>query len=236
MVKSKDDENVQEQIFREMIVTKDKDKRLELLKKHVSLTQQELLDFVWKTYEDVVNGFIDEDLRTLRRAGRRIEKEKLHRKKQRQRELVGMRCIDNEVSLEKNTWFHLVSNSSEQMIYCLKRMSDPCKEHVDNNFAPLTQVCIDEMLPMKKKIVDYLMRSERIVEDKDFDHIDALVSEEKAYKEKLAELTKTQEDRLQLDLSQGIKVSLVYLNLLQETQGLLSVMRHYLEAFKRFQQ
>ena len=194
------------------------------------------MDFVWKTYEDVVNGFVDEDLKTLRRAVKRIDAEKSRRKKLRQRELVGMRRIDKRISLEKNTWFHLASNSGEQMLYCLKRMSEPCKEHVDNNFNPLSRECVEEILPVKKKIVDYLMRSERIVEDQDYEHIDALLAEEEAYKQKLSEMRRAQEDRIQMDLSQGLKVSLVYLNLLQETQELLSDLRHYLRAFKRFQQ
>lgn len=234
--KRKDETDYEEQLFKGIMNVKDKAECWGLLKKHVCATQQEMLDFVWKTYEDVVNGFVDEDLKTLRRAVKRIDAEKSRRKKLRQRELVGMRRIDKRISLEKNTWFHLASNSGEQMLYCLKRMSDPCKEHVDNNFNPLSRECIEEILPVKKKIVDYLMRSERIVEDRDYEHIDALLAEEEAYKQQLSEMRRAQEDRIQMDLSQGLKVSLVYLNLLQETQELLSDLRHYLRAFKRFQQ
>ena len=234
--KRKEEADYEEQLFKGIMNAKDKAECWGLLKKHVCATQQEMLDFVWKTYEDVVNGFVDEDLKTLRRAGKRIDAEKSRRKKLRQRELVGMRRIDKRISLEKNTWFHLASNSGEQMLYCLKRMSEPCKEHVDNNFNPLSRECVEEILPVKKKIVDYLMRSERIVEDQDYEHIDALLAEEEAYKQKLSEMRRAQEDRIQMDLSQGLKVSLVYLNLLQETQELLSDLRHYLRAFKRFQQ
>ena len=234
--KDKDEADYQEQLFKNMMATKDKAECWNLLKKHVSVTQQNMLDFVWKTYEDVVNGFVDEDLKTLRRAVKHIDAEKSLRKKLRQRELIGMRRIDKQLSLEKNTWFHLAANSGEQMLYCLKRMSEPCKEHVDNNFNPLSRECIEEILPMKKKIVDYLMRSERIIEDQDYDHIDALLAEEEAYKQRLSELRKAQEDRIQMDISQGLKVSLVYLNLLQETQEMLSGLRHYLRAFRRFQQ
>jgi len=234
--KRKEEADYEEQLFKGIMNAKDKAECWGLLKKHVCATQQEMLDFVWKTYEDVVNGFVDEDLKTLRRAVKRIDAEKSRRKKLRQMELVGMRRIDKRISLEKNTWFHLASNSGEQMLYCLKRMSEPCKEHVDNNFNPLSRECVEEILPVKKKIVDYLMRSERIVEDQDYEHIDALLAEEEAYKQKLSEMRRAQEDRIQMDLSQGLKVSLVYLNLLQETQELLSDLRHYLRAFKRFQQ
>ena len=132
--KRKEEADYEEQLFKGIMNAKDKAECWGLLKKHVCATQQEMLDFVWKTYEDVVNGFVDEDLKTLRRAVKRIDAEKSRRKKLRQRELVGMRRIDKRISLEKNTWFHLASNSGEQMLYCLKRMSEPCKEHVDNNF------------------------------------------------------------------------------------------------------
>ena len=186
--KRKDETDYEEQLFKGIMNAKDKAECWGLLKKHVCATQQEMLDFVWKTYEDVVNGFVDEDLKTLRRAVKRIDAEKSRRKKLRQRELVGMRRIDKRISLEKNTWFHLASNSGEQMLYCLKRMSEPCKEHVDNNFNPLSRECIEEILPVKKKIVDYLMRSERIVEDRDYEHIDALLAEEEAYKQQLSEM------------------------------------------------
>ena len=103
--KRKDETDYEEQLFKGIMNAKDKAECWGLLKKHVCATQQEMLDFVWKTYEDVVNGFVDEDLKTLRRAVKRIDAEKSRRKKLRQRELVGMRRIDKRISLEKNTWF-----------------------------------------------------------------------------------------------------------------------------------
>ena len=234
--KSKEEVDSQDLLFRNMMATKDPEENWNLLRKHVCITQQNMLDFTWKTYEEVVNGFVNEDLRMLRKAMKRLDAEKSHRKKLRQRELVGMRRIDKQLSLEKNTWFHLASNSGEQLLYCLKRMTEPCKEHVDNNFNPLPKECIEELLPVKKKIVDYIMRSEQIVEDHDYERIDALLAEEDEYKATLSAMRKAQEDRIQMDLSQGLKVSLVYLNLLQETQELLSGLRHYLRAYRRFQQ
>lgn len=234
--KSKEEVDSQDLLFRNMMATKDPEENWNLLRKHVCITQQNMLDFTWKTYEEVVNGFVNEDLRMLRKAMKHLDAEKSHRKKLRQRELVGMRRIDKQLSLEKNTWFHLASNSGEQLLYCLKRMTEPCKEHVDNNFNPLPKECIEELLPVKKKIVDYIMRSEQIVEDHDYERIDALLAEEDEYKATLSAMRKAQEDRIQMDISQGLKVSLVYLNLLQETQELLSGLRHYLRAYRRFQQ
>lgn len=233
--KHEEENDMEEQLFKDIMTTKDKGEVWTLLKKHVGLSQQQMLEFTWKAYDDVVDGFVDEDLKTLRRAVKHIDKKKQQRKRLRQRELAGMRRIEKEVSLEKNTWFHLAANSGEQMIYCLKRMSEPCLEHVDNNFNPLPNECVAEILPVKKKMVDFLMRGEVIVKDMDFDRVDPLLDEEDEFKNKLSQLRHAQEDRVQMELSQGLKVSLVYLNMLQETQELLACMRHYLRAFKNFQ-
>ena len=233
--KHEEENDMEEQLFKDIMTTKDKGEVWALLKKHVGLSQQQMLEFTWKSYDDVVDGFVDEDLKTLRRAVKHIDKKKQQRKRLRQRELAGMRRIEKEVSLEKNTWFHLAANSGEQMIYCLKRMSEPCLEHVDNNFNPLPNECVAEILPVKKKMVDFLMRGEVIVKDMDFDRVDPLLDEEDEFKNKLSQLRHAQEDRVQMELSQGLKVSLVYLNMLQETQELLACMRHYLRAFKNFQ-
>ena len=178
--KRKDETDYEEQLFKGIMNAKDKAECWGLLKKHVCATQQEMLDFVWKTYEDVVNGFVDEDLKTLRRAVKRIDAEKSRRKKTTPKGIGGHAPYRQADFLEKNTWFHLASNSGEQMLYCLKRMSDPCKEHVDNNFNPLSRECIEEILPVKKKDSGLPDAERTYQEDRDYEHIDALLAEEEA--------------------------------------------------------
>lgn len=231
------EENVEERdrLFGEMMATKDKDRCWTLLKRHVALTQQELLDHVWRLYTDVLEGFAEEDLRRLRRSLRDLEAVQTLKKKSRQRQLVIMRRIDRRLSLEKNTWFHLESNSGDQMLYCLKRMAEPCKEHVDNHFEPLPQEYLEELKAVKQHVVDFILRSERIQEDRDLGEMDELLEEEEAYKSTLSALRKQQLDRMQSDTRTSLKLHLVYLNLLQETQQLVSELRHHLRAFKRFQ-
>lgn len=234
MKKGKDESDYEEQLFKEIVASRDKKEIWTLLKKHVAYTQQRMLEFIGTAYEDVTNGFADEDLRTLRRAVKKVNKEKEARKKLRQRELVGMRKLDKDLSLEKNTWFHLAANSGEQMIYCLKRMSEPIKEHVDNNFNPLSNANVAELMEVRKKIGDLIARSQQAVKEMDIKKIDALLAEEDDYKDKLSDLRSAQEDHLQDASAQDIKVVLVYLNLLQETEEMLSALRHYLRALKLF--
>ena len=234
MKHGKDEAGYEEQIFRDMTATKDKAECWALLKQHVAYTQKHLLAFVAKAYDDVAVGFAGEELGTLRRAVKSINKEKEARKKLRQRELVGMRKIDKDLSLEKNTWFHLAANSGEQMIYCLKRMSEPCKEHVDNNFNPLSEANKKELEQVRLQVADLTERSREAAESMDVKAIDALLEEQDRYKDTLSALRAAQENHLQDASTQDIKVVLVYLNLLQETEEMISALRHYLRALKLF--
>ena len=127
----------QDDVFQQMLSSKDKAVVWNLLRQHVRENLVKVLDFAANTYGQMTDGFIREDLKSLRKAVSSTNDEKDILKKIRRKETLGMRRIDRNVAIEKNTWFHLGSNSSEQMMYCLKRMCEPCKEHVDNNFNPL---------------------------------------------------------------------------------------------------
>lgn len=234
--KDKDALSYEEQLFREMMSAGTPQESWAMLKRHVGYTQHRMLDFVRVAYGDVANGFAVSNLRGLNRALKGITREKESRKRLRRRELAGMLRIDKDLALEKNTWFHLAANSGEQMIYCLSRMAKPCKEHVDNNFNPLPRADAEDLLEVGKQVTDLVARSLLAVESADVQKIDALLAEEDAYKDRVSDIRNAQENHLQTATSQGIKVSLVYLNLLQETQELLSAHRHYLRALKLFHQ
>ena len=236
-IKSKKEEmGVRDVVFQEMMATRDKNEIWGYLKKHVTITQKDVLDYVAISYDKMVCAFTDENLKALRKVARSLEQERRVIKKMRQRELVGMRRIDTELSLEKNTWFHLSMNSDQQMIYCLKRMNDPCKEHVDNNFNPLTEECTQELLEIKNRVLDFINRGGSIIEEQNLDVVEAFLIEAENFKDSLSVVRKKQADRLQTDNNQHIKVALVYLNILQESQELLSCVRHNLRAYKKFVQ
>ena len=234
--KRKDETDYEEQLFKGIMNAKDKAECWGLLKKHVCATQQEMLDFVWKTYEDVVNGFVDEDLKTLRRAVKRIDAEKSRRKKLRQRELVGMRRIDKRISLEKNTWFHLASNSGEQMLYCLKRMSDPCKDHVDNNFNPMPEEYVKEFMPIREGVERLMNVIAGMIETNNYDNALQVRQFGDEMKAQLSQLRKVQQDRIRKGDMDNLKIEYLYMSTLQETQEIIGHMRHWVRACRRFQQ
>ncbi len=224
----------QDDVFQQMLSSKDKAVVWNLLRQHVRENLVKVLDFAANTYGQMTDGFIREDLKSLRKAVSSTNDEKDILKKIRRKETLGMRRIDRNVAIEKNTWFHLGSNSSEQMMYCLKRMCEPCKEHVDNNFNPLPAECAEEFVPIRDMLKSLLERTKDIIDKGNYEEADLVLAEGEELKTCLSRLHKMRIERMQEENSSG-KLSWVYLNLLQESQELVSIMRHMLRASRKFQ-
>lgn len=221
-------------LFTQLMTSKDKGERWTLLRQHVNNTLVESMSFALDTYTQITDGFIDEDLKKLRKAVNKTDSEKELLKKTRRKEILGLRRIDNNLAIEKNTWFHLGSNSCEQMLYCLKRICEPCKEHVDNNFNPLSERAIKEFIPVRNELTQLMGEARDVLKEGDYDKADAILREGDRLKGQLSMLRKEQMNRIQ-EQGTNIKTSLVYLNILQESQELVSIWRHLLRAGRMFQ-
>ena len=225
----------QDDVFRLMMRTRDAEIVWDLLLKHVSRTQSFMGRFALQQYEAILNGLADEDWRGLARSKKALDNEQEELKRYRRKELLAFRRIPEKTAVERNTWYHLGVNSDMQFIYCLKRMLDPIKEHVDNNFNPIPKTYMDEFRQVRSQVTDLMQRTETMLSAMRFDEYDAVLTEADALKDQLSILRKRHIDRMQQDHDPGnMKISLVYLNILQETQEFLSIMRHQLRAMNRF--
>ncbi len=220
-------------LFRRIVTTKDKAETWTLLKQHVAANQVQQLENSMTEYDGIVDGIVGQNLKLLRKTLRQISKQKETIRKNRQLEMVGMRRLETATAIEHNTWFHLATNSTQQIMYCLRRMADPCKEHVDNNFTPLLPEYCEELQSVRSQVDTYLRRACAIIRDKDFDSVEHFLTEVEAYKATLSAYRKSLFDKMQ-DAETNLKASLVYLNLLQESQELLSSLRHLVRSAYKF--
>ena len=232
---NKEKEGEKEDVFRLMMRTRDPEIVLDLLMKHVSRTQSFMTRFAIDEFNNIIDGLENERTRTLRKVSNELSKEKDMLKKFRRQELLALKRVPTEIAIERNTWFHLGINSSEQYIYCLRRILEPIKEHVDNNFNPIPQVYINEFRPLRATINDLMQQTETQISTCRFEHYrDTLALADKC-KDELSIVRKRHIDRItEMKDNNLLQVSLVYLNLLQESQQLLSNMRHQLRAAKKF--
>lgn len=220
-------------IFNQMITSEDNAETLRLLTQHIRQGQSQFLDFVNVNYLNVTEGFISEDLSRLQKAESAMRKERQELKQRRRKEMLGLRRIDPGVAIEKSTWFHLGVNSCEDMLYSLRRICDPCEEHIDNSFVPLEKDRIKEFLPLRDTLLYLLKRAVVVISTENYTDSDKLREQCEEFKSCLSSTRQGQIERMQTS-KENITVSYVYLNLLQETHEIASSLQHLLRASKHF--
>lgn len=221
-------------LFRSILAEKDKVQAWTLLRCHVCGSLSAMLAYTADNYVQLTDGFLNEDRRTLRRVSQAMDQKRSLLKKIRRRELIGMRKIEWKQAVEKNMWFHLSNNASLQLHYALKRMTDLCREHIDNNFIPLPHMWAVEFCPVRDVVAALLRRSERMIAKGDYREIESLMLESEEVKRCLNEMQSLQLTRIQQEQG-SMNTALVYLNLLQESFEIVSTLRHMLRASHNFQ-
>ena len=221
--------------FQLMMRSRDPEIVWELLRRQVSRTQSYVCHFALVEFNLIMDGLANENTRDLRHANKELKKEQDMLKKFRRQEMLGLKRSPMEVAIERNTWFHLGANSNQQFIYSLRRMLDPIKEHVDNNFNPLPEEYVKEFAPIRKKINDLMKMTAEQIETDRYENYREILAEADACKDELSVVRKKHIDRIQHTTGNTLmQISLVYLNVLQESQEFLSVMKHQLRAAKKF--
>ena len=200
---------------------------------HTADTLCHTLDYAADTYEGVIRAFAREDVRKLRAALSKIVEEKAWLKKMRRHETLGFRRIDKGLAFEKNTWYYLSSNNAQQILNTLTRITNPMKEHTDNNFRPLSPQYLEEFAPYQKRLVAVFRGISEVIRTGDFTEAENLSAEGKWLKKEISNLRRVQTHRLQED-AENIKVAFVYLNLIQESHELLSEVRNVLRGCEKF--
>ncbi len=227
---SKDD------VFQLMMRTRDKDIVWDLLRKHVGRTQSFVTRFTIDEFNKIIDGLTGNNLKELRSAYREINNERDTLKKIRRQEFLAMRRIPQNIALERNTWFHVGSNCNQQYMYCLRRMLDPIKEHVDNNFQPMPESYINEFENVRRQMNELMSHTEQMISTNRYDLYRETLTISDECKDDLSALRLRHINRMQQDsnAAQNLKISILYLNILQESQELISIMRHQLRAARKF--
>ena len=199
------------------------------LKAHAAETLTHTLSFSAETYKLLFDSFSKDALRPLKGALIKIVEEKAFMKKERRAETRGLQRIDQQLAFERSTWYHLCTNSCQQMLNTLTRIGEPMKEHADNSFSPLSQLYVEEFTPYCNDIYVVLKDINEIIMSGDYSNSEEVSERAKHLKHALANLRK--EQTMRLHQSKGsLRMDFVYLNIIQESHELLSEVRNLLRG------
>jgi hypothetical protein len=169
-------------------------------------------------------------VKPLSKVERAITKQKAIIKNERRKQTLCLRQIDHQTAIEKSAWFHIANNACLGINYNLRRINEVCKEHVDNNFRTLPQLFYDDLVDVKSELLEALNMSMPLIENGDTDQIIKMRRRCDDLKDNISAKCKKVYSHLRSDTPSNLSVLYVYLNLLQESQELISSLRKLLRA------
>ena len=230
--KKKHDDSI-DNTFQRIIRSRDKEETWNLLCKHVMKNDGAQVSFIIDAYERTTSAFFNEEYRQLKRVSAQIGEQQKELKRQRRREIIALRRIDPMQAVERNTWYFLSNNSVEQMLYCMKRMTEPCREHIGNNFTPLDSNYVMSFTAFRDQVLKLYMRTETMIQDGDLSAAEVIRNDSQTLQATLSAYRKSIMDDIQRK-QVNVETMTVFLSMIQESQELLGVMRHMIRGLVKF--
>ena len=218
-----------DKLFTRIVHCDDKEECWTLLREYVNQTIKDHVRMVTDDYKTLTTAFFCEDYRRLKHVTINVDQQRKELKRQRRKQIIALRRLDPIVSVEKSTWYFLIVNSLSQMYYCLKRMSESCREHVGNNFSPVPSEYVNEFLVLRNEIIRLYYRS------LDSEPTSLIRNDAAGLQSSLSDYRK----RIIHDIQTrqlNIEAMTVFLSVVQESQELLSALRHLMRGENKIEE
>ncbi len=217
-----------------LLKTTDSNEALALLREHTREELSKVLVYVEDNFNRAVTSFMSENLRGLRRAMGSIKFEKKQIKQMKRIGTVAMSHLDNNMVLDKGLYYYQGNDFASELVYSVGRFIEPCLEHIDNNFNPLDNVQKGEFSVVSEEITAFVRDVRACIENNDYASLQDFVVRGNRLNNELSHLKREELKRIQ-GQSGSIKVSMVYLTMIQEAQNVTNYTINLLKVSNKFQ-
>lgn len=231
--KNKQETESSDALFQTIITTEDKTRTWPMLMLYIKEQQQDFLAFAENSYRDITAAFIAENSGALNKAESALAQRKNVLKNARRKETLCLRHVQHETAIEKSPWFYLSNNLCMSLLYNLRRINEVCKEHVENNFRPLPPRYTEEYELLRTRISILFNDTLEVMQNNDMQPIALLRRHCDEIKDSISAAYHRIQDHLREGDTASMTVLYVYVNILQETQEMVSSIRKYLRAFAK---
>lgn len=229
----KNDSENSDALFQAIITTQDKTQTWPLFLTYMTEQQQTFISYAAKKYREITEAFINDNAGVLNKAESDLAKYKNVLKNARRKETLCLRHLTHEMAIEKSTWFYLSNNLCMNILYNLRRINEVCREHVENNFIPLPPHHATECELLRIRISSLFNDTLELMKSSDIEAISVLRLHCDEIKNIISDTYHRAHDQLRDGDTSAMAVLYVYVNMLQETQEMVSSIRKYLRAFAK---
>lgn len=220
--------------IKQLMQSNDNAEILELLRKHTREELVKVLAFTEENFERTATAFLHENLRGLRRAMGSVKFEKQLVKQMKRTGTLAMCRLDNNTVLEKGLYYYQGNDFASELVYSVGRLCEPCLEHIDNNFRPLDTIQKGEFADVTESITYLLQNCRHKIANNDYEGMENEVRKANELNGQLSHLKREELQRIQSQ-SGSIKVSMVYLTMVQEAQNVVTYTINLIKVSRKFQ-
>ena len=170
---------------------------LALFREHSREELQSDLDFTAEVFGKAVNGFMNENLRELRKVLTAVEEKKIHLKQVKRVGTLGVTQLDHDIAVEKGLYYYQGNDFASEIIFSIRRLAEPMKDHIDNNFSPLSPVQKDDFGKVSEQIISFLRNCATMIRKNDYIGFEELIAESITLMNQLTALKKGELKRIQ---------------------------------------
>ena len=220
--------------IKQLMQSSNNEEILDLLRKHTREELVKILAFTEENLERTVTAFLHENLRGLRRSMGSVKFEKQLIKQMKRTGTLAMCRLDNNTVLEKGLYYYQGNDFASELVYSIGRLCEPCLEHIDNNFKPLDAIQKGEFSDVTEDIIYLLQICRHKMETNDYESFENELRKANDLNGQLSHLKREELQRIQSQTG-SIKVSMVYLTMIQEAQNVVTYTINLMKVSRKFQ-
>ena len=199
--------------LKKLLSSSDNAEVLRLLQTHTREELSKVLAFTEENFERISTSLIKQ----MKRTG-----------------TLAMSHLDNNTILEKGLYYYQGNDFASELVYSIGRFCEPCLEHVDNNFKPLDTIQKGEFADITKDITTLLRATRDRIEGNNYTDMELDIRKANELNGQLSHLKRQELQRIQSHTG-SIKVSMVYLTMVQEAQNVVTYANNLLKVSRKFQ-
>ena len=220
--------------LKQLMQTTNSEEALQLMRKHTREELSRILEYAETNFELTVTSFLHENLRGLRRAMGSTKFEKQLIKQMKRTGTVAMCRLDNNTVLEKGLYYYQGNDFASELVYSIARLCEPCLEHIDNNFNPLDAIQKGEFSDISEDITYLIQQCRKKLESNEYANMEEEIRRANDLNGQLSLLKRKELQRIQSQ-SGSIRVSMVYLTMVQEAQNVVTYTLNQMKVSRKFQ-
>ena len=232
--KKKKEKEKGNETLKQLMQTSNSDEALQLMRQHTREELGKVLEYAETNFELTVTSFLHENLRGLRRSMGSTKFEKQLIKQMKRTGTVAMCKLDNNTVLEKGLYYYQGNDFASELVYSIARLCEPCLEHTDNNFNPLDAIQKGEFGDVAEDITYVIQQCRKKLESNDYNDFEEEVRRANDLNAQLSHLKRQELQRIQSQTG-SVRVSMIYLTMVQEAQNVVTYTINLMKVSRKFQ-